>query len=251
MAWKSAGRERGKAALIHGAMASSSTWWRMGPALAAAGWNTFAVDLPGHGTAPPLPGAFSMAAFAAETALRLPPQVDILVGHSLGAVVALTLAQRGEFTRALVLEDPPDSGPERLSQLARVIELDSALAKRDRSVLADRTRSSNPRWSAEDVFHAVDGIARADANGFLAALATQPLWDLSALVAAAGVPVCLLVDVSESLIPAHSVLREVVPADCFLEFSDGHCIHRARPDDWIRAVLGFAGRVLEPGAGSQ
>ncbi len=35
--------------LVHGLTASAAIWWRVGPALAAAGWRVVAPDLPGHG----------------------------------------------------------------------------------------------------------------------------------------------------------------------------------------------------------
>src|SRR5205823_2386440 len=90
------------AVLLHGVMARAETWWRIGPALAGRGWQVSAVDLPGHGRAPRLAGPADLATFAAATAGRLPNDVDLLVGHSLGAVVALALEDRA---RALVLED--------------------------------------------------------------------------------------------------------------------------------------------------
>ena len=35
--------------LLHGVTSSARTWWRIGPALAAAGFRVVAPDLPGHG----------------------------------------------------------------------------------------------------------------------------------------------------------------------------------------------------------
>ena len=85
--WDAVGAPRGTAVLLHGVTASAQTWWRIGPALAALGWQTSAVDLPGHGEAPRLDGPADLGAVAA--AVALPDRVDLLVGHSLGAVTAL------------------------------------------------------------------------------------------------------------------------------------------------------------------
>jgi pimeloyl-ACP methyl ester carboxylesterase len=67
-------------------------------------------DLPGHG-ASPVPGEYSIEAFAGETAelsreLGLGPSV--VFGHSIGAMVALSLAQQNvELVDAVALIDPP------------------------------------------------------------------------------------------------------------------------------------------------
>jgi pimeloyl-ACP methyl ester carboxylesterase len=68
------------------------------------------VDLPGHG-ASPVPKEFSIEGFASETAklareLRLGRSV--VFGHSIGAMVALALAQKSsELVDAVALIDPP------------------------------------------------------------------------------------------------------------------------------------------------
>src|SRR5436190_1596946 len=92
LTWPVRGTPRGTVVLLHGLMARAATWWRIGPALAERGWHTSAVDLPGHGSAPRLPGAVDLDGFAAALAERLPDRVDLLVGHSLGAVTALVRA---------------------------------------------------------------------------------------------------------------------------------------------------------------
>ena len=102
------------AVLLHGVSARAETWWRIGPALAAAGWRATAVDLPGHGRAPRLAGVSDLSHLADAVAVELPPRVDLLIGHSLGAAVALVLAGRyPDLARALVLEDPPGRGADR------------------------------------------------------------------------------------------------------------------------------------------
>lgn len=244
LVWPVLGESRGTAVLLHGAMASASTWWHVGPTLATFGWHTVAVDLPGHGDAPPHSGAFTLGTFAAQTAERMPPSVDLLVGHSLGAVVALTMANELGFGRALVLEDPPDNNPDNLVQMARGISADADLVVRDRDALIRRTRAVNPMWAEQDVLYAVDGIASADAEGFLAALATRPQWDLPNLVAAASRPVCVLAPLDGALTEARPALRKLVSAQNFVEVKSGHCMHRARPDQWILSVRRFADAAL-------
>ena len=110
--WEPDGAARGEVALLHGVMALAETWWRIGPALAARGWRVAAVDLPGHGGDVHRDGALDLDALVDGVAARLDGPVDLLVGHSLGAIVALGLLARDPgAARAVVLEEPP--GPAR------------------------------------------------------------------------------------------------------------------------------------------
>jgi pimeloyl-ACP methyl ester carboxylesterase len=83
--------------LLHGLGATSDVWEGWRPVLAQR-WpgRWIAPDLPGHGGSPPLP-EYTFEAFAAAVAQALPPGADLVVlGHSLGGVVSLTLAS-GRF----------------------------------------------------------------------------------------------------------------------------------------------------------
>ena len=102
--WEPEVEARGSVALLHGVMALAGTWWRIGPALAARGWRVAAVDLPGHGGDVRRDGALDLDALVDGVAARLDGPVDLLVCHSLGAIVALGLLGRYPGSaRALVL----------------------------------------------------------------------------------------------------------------------------------------------------
>ena len=106
--WEPDGAARGDVALLHGVMALAETWWRIGPALAARGWRATAVDLPGHAGDVRRDGPLDLDALVDGVAARLDGPVDLLVGHSLGAIVALGLLARDPgAARAVVLEEPP------------------------------------------------------------------------------------------------------------------------------------------------
>jgi pimeloyl-ACP methyl ester carboxylesterase len=75
--------------LVHGITSNAGTWWRIGPALAAAGHRVIAPDLPAHGLTGSWSGdvafrdtAEDLAAFArAAFPDAAPGDVDV-VGHS-------------------------------------------------------------------------------------------------------------------------------------------------------------------------
>lgn len=90
--------------LLHGMGATSAVWRPAEPALNRLwGDRWLAPDLAGHGTAAPLP-AYSFAAFAAHVAAALDPADRLIVlGHSLGGVVGLSLAARALGRRVVAV----------------------------------------------------------------------------------------------------------------------------------------------------
>lgn len=99
--------------LIHGMAASAHDWDFLAPVLREAGYDVLAPDLLGHGDGPH-PAAPEAYAFE-EVCRHLLAQVEAategrplaLVGHSLGGLLALTLARRlSPRVRALVLVNP-------------------------------------------------------------------------------------------------------------------------------------------------
>ena len=94
--------------LIHGIGGSWRSWSTVIDALAAER-EVIAVDLPGHGQTPPLPGENSIATFADAVTGFLTDQkllgIDT-VGSSMGARLVLELARRGGVLGAVVSLDP-------------------------------------------------------------------------------------------------------------------------------------------------
>jgi pimeloyl-ACP methyl ester carboxylesterase len=260
--WDPAGPARGRVALLHGMMSTAATWWRIGPALAGMGWVVDALDLPGHGDWPRPTGPLDRDRLVDGVAGRLGGPVDLLVGHSLGGIVAASLAGRDPGAAlAVVLEDPPGRlGDGAAKALAAGVEADARLVRDDRERLVRREREANPAWADEDVQHSVDGIAAADSAAVAAGLRGELVWDLPALVAAIPVPLLVLagragdgfLDGQGSALqgPDREAVRAALPPERFVTLDGGHCLHRDLPGRWLAAVGGFADAVLPGGQGT-
>jgi pimeloyl-ACP methyl ester carboxylesterase len=93
-------------ALVHGLGGAASNWIELAPELARSN-RVVAVDLPGHGGSAPLPALPNLEPFADRLGLVLEHEAAVpavVIGHSLGCLVALRLAmRRPELVRGLVL----------------------------------------------------------------------------------------------------------------------------------------------------
>ena len=195
MSWAPDGPPLGSIGLLHGVTSSASTWWRLGPALAAAGWDVTAVDLPGHGEGPrPSDDPAIMSALAEGAVGALPAQLTALVGHSLGAIVALEAAARyPKLAAGLVLEEPPGMAELDTALLAAGVEAEGKAAKAHREAYWERVRRDNPDWDDEDVEHHVAAFEAADTSAIAEALRAGLSWDLPGLISALQVPGVVIV----------------------------------------------------------
>lgn len=112
--------------LLHG-FAGSLHWWDRVAALLADRHRVVRVDLLGHGgSAKPARGYApgDQARMVAEVLDELGVDKATVAGHSLGAVVAVALAERSSVVRRLaVLGEGPDQSGFLLSQTARLVRL--------------------------------------------------------------------------------------------------------------------------------
>lgn len=105
--WPAQGAARGTALLIHGLFADSQSFTTLGRKLAARGFRTLAVDLPGHGDTEA--SATSLSEVVSAVAEALPVVRLHVIGHSYGALVAAHLADRAQ---SLTLLSPAGCGEE-------------------------------------------------------------------------------------------------------------------------------------------
>jgi pimeloyl-ACP methyl ester carboxylesterase len=165
--------------LIHGVTSSSATWWRVGPALAAAGHRVTAVDQAGHGRTGHWLGhhrfrdnAADLAAFARATGLA---RDDLqLVGHSWGAVSAAAFPTAGLRPATLVLLDPPVLPFERIA-LGASDPTQQPFATLDEAMAT--IRAEEPAWSEGDVRAKAEAVMELDFDAARAVLLENGDWD--------------------------------------------------------------------------
>jgi pimeloyl-ACP methyl ester carboxylesterase len=209
--------------------------------LAERGWEVLAVDLRGHGASPRATAGLGIADLAADVAETVDGPVDLLVGHSLGALVALELVGGNPgFARRLVAEDPPGSSSIDWGELAAGIEADTARAVTDPEGLRRDLEAANPAWPPGEAERRVADLADCDGPAIAAALRGGIAFDLAALLAAADLPILLLLaeealgsnlaglDRKAAVEALRGGTTRVLPA--------GHSLHREALDPWLAAL---------------
>jgi pimeloyl-ACP methyl ester carboxylesterase len=185
--------------LVHGVTSNAGIWWRVGPAIAAAGRRVVAVDMPGHGKTDRattrshlfLDTATELAAFVRAAGLETPDLA--VVGHSWGGMVSAHLPAAGLAPRTLVLLDPP------VLTLQRLKALTEEPTERDYATMEDAVaavRAAHPGWSEGDVAAKSMALTEFNPQLVLDVLLGNGDWDggMGALrdPAAAGVDVWLI-----------------------------------------------------------
>jgi pimeloyl-ACP methyl ester carboxylesterase len=227
--------------LVHGVTSSSRTWWRVGPALVGRGFRVVAVDLRGHGASPGARAGLGVADLAADLAGTVEGPVELLVGHSLGALVALELvASRPGFARRLVVEDPPGSSSIDWVAMAAMIEDDTRRATADPGGLRREMEAANPAWPPGEADRRMADLADCDGPAVAAAFRAGVPFDLAALLAAAHLPTLMLL--GEEALGSNltgldrKAAVEALPDGTTRVLPAGHNLHREALDPWLAAL---------------
>ena len=229
-----------RALLVHGLGSSGALMWRLGDALAEAGWHATAVDLRGHGDAPRSLD-YSVAAYGADLAATPPEDGgswDAVIGHSLGgAASTVAAASSPEWTRRLVLIDPA----------IHVDGRDAAIVRRSQERAFADTRlevvqQEHPHWHPQDQELKVDAVLRASAWAVEQTSVQNQPWDVRADAARLTVPTHVIgADPAVYSIFTGDLAAEVLAANPLITLSvvegAGHSLHRDRPDESVRQLL--------------
>ncbi|MDG4857870.1 alpha/beta fold hydrolase [Streptomyces sp. T-3] len=215
--------------LLHGLGANASVWHS-----AATAWpgSWIAVDLPGHGRSPAVE-RYSFGQLAASVASVAGPGPVAVLGHSLGGVVALTLAS-GWF--GLDVRAVGGLGI-KLRWSAEELRKADAMAARPPRLFSSRDDAS--AWAARLAGVALDDGAVVEVGGgWQAALDPRAFAvgapDVAGLLAVAKAPVVLAAGEQDLMCPQEH-LRAVQPEAMVLP-GVGHNAHVERPSS-IEPVL--------------
>jgi len=230
--------------LIHGVSSSHLTWWRNAQDLTDLHWRVQTVDLLGHGDrADRGNDDLRVDDLARDVLEQLAEPVDLVVGHSLGAIVALTLVTMAPHqTSALIIEDPPASAAVLdLGETADQLTVTVDKTRHDSQAAAEAVLRENPMWSVVDASNSVQNRLRLDLERVCRLLRTAD-WDLPTLVAGCPVPLHLLVATQNSALvdPDRAAVTRLLGDGRVSVLDSGHDIHRDRPALWLHETLRFA-----------
>lgn len=240
LGWGSATASR-RALLVHGLGSSGALMWRIGSALADAGWFALAVDLRGHGTAPRAQD-YTIAAYAADLAEVRPDgggAWDAVIGHSLGGAASIVAAAGvPDWTQRLLLIDPAVHLSESQREQIRADE---------RAQFADPSpagiRAAHPHWHPTDLELKAQAVAQASPFAVEQTMVQNQEWDVRAEALSVNVPVHVIAGdptvfalfdtaVAEELLKRPSITMSVVTGA-------GHSPHRDRPEETMAQMWEF------------
>lgn len=244
--------------LLHGIGGGQAVWtWPASgtaDAVAEAGFRAVAVDLPGYGASAALKPceASCMARQIGRLIDRLGAGRAIVVGHSLGGMVALELwSERPDAVRALVLAcssaafGKPDGDwqarfvAERLAPLDAGLGMAGLAAKIVPSMVAPQAR-------AEACEQAIAIMSQVPEATYRAVLRSIVSFDRRALLPTITVPVLCLAGEHDRTAPPQVVqgLAERIPGARFDVIEGaGHLVNLEQPDAFHAALCRFLGSV--------
>ena len=225
------------AVLVHGVTASSRTWWRVAPWFTENGWRAVAVDLRGHGKSPRATHSLGLEDLASDlhetVAALLKPEkrVDVLLGHSLGALAALELCrEHGDLVERLVLEEPPGSESIDFDEISRSVEADVARAREAPEAHKREQLEENPSWSEGDSITNVESLRDCDAEPVAAMVRNGLHYDLTTMVGSVEVPTLLILgsEARGSALPEpeRTAVADALSRGTMETFDAGHGVHR-------------------------
>jgi pyruvate dehydrogenase E2 component (dihydrolipoamide acetyltransferase) len=227
--WPAQGQQKGAVLLLHGLFADSQSFTTLGRKLAAKGYRSFALDLPGHGET--VSSAASLDSIMQAVASSLPALKLHVVGHSFGALVAARLA---DHALSLTLLAPAGCGEEINGQfLAGMLggEIDQALGMLGESVPAE----------AQAALASALSVHGAQLRAIVSDIAEDGRQKLSILaaLAKASMPIKAVFMRDDAVIPSQHALNLPFNVACHIMPGTGHLPHWRAPD----AIVGLIGEA--------
>jgi pimeloyl-ACP methyl ester carboxylesterase len=246
--------------LIHGLATTRAVWSAVTPALSRTR-RVVALDVPGFGDSPPAGEGFELTAVAERIVRGLAARAVTapfdLVGHSLGAGVAIAIAdQRPEIVRRLVLVAPAGFArlpPAAMSLLANGVD-GMLAARRALAGLTDRAwgrrlllafAAADPAGMSPTQARMIVG-GSAGARRSAEAFATIAGADLRPALRRAAAPVGAIWGAEDRTVPPRLAARvRAARPDTEIVFIDraGHIAMVERPEAFVAALQGLLDRL--------
>jgi 3-oxoadipate enol-lactonase len=240
---------------IHGIGGSSRAWAGQLARFSAAGLAAWATDLPGYGGRPSVSAldfdgmARDVEDFIDLRGVRRP----VLVGHSMGGMVAQTLRRRRPeaYSAAVLVCTSPAFGNadgefQRKFVADRIGPLDAGKTMAELAPgMVDRMVA--PRMDARSRAHAVDVMSSVPADTYRAAVRCLIGFDERANLARITVPVlCLAGELDPTAPPVvmERMAGRIASAEYVCLPAVGHLPNLEAPAAFDQAVLGFLSKVL-------
>ena len=250
------GREDGQPIVfLHGVTGRWQAWFPV--MLAFAGeYRVYGLDFRGHGRSGHVPGAYRAVDYAADVVAflrRVVGRPAVVVGHSLGAIVAIAVAADApELVRAAVLEDPPlgafdDQSLRDRAEYPRFLATrDLARARMPPVALFEALSKQMPGVDAATVGQRVVTVSQMDPDVLTLILEDRAKegYELETRLRRMACPVLLQqgnVALGGALEDERATKARTLLADCTFEyFPDvGHGIHGEAPFAFCRNVREF------------
>lgn len=236
--------------LLHGIGSRAESWLPVADALGQC-FRAIALDLRGHGDSAKPKAGYLLPDYAADldaALVALGLERPLVVGHSLGALVALTwAASNPERAGRVVAEDPP------LRTAPEIVPAFEGWQRLNAAPVADAAAwyaSEHPAWTPEECLRRAEAICavhpavfaelRAEAEQNLAAGQVERLDSLAGIAA----PVLVLRGdpALGSMTAAADAARlvAVAPGARLAEIPGaGHNLHREQPERFVEAIVPF------------
>lgn len=227
-----------RALLIHGIASNSAGWWRLGPDLAALGYEVTAPDLRGHGTSPK-GDRMRIDDYCADV-LALGADWDLVLGHSLGGAVALAaMTASPHWAARLILQEPAVTGADGPEVVAWLLQ------GYEEPISAERVAASNPRWHPTDAHHKAEALRQSGPDVVVRTIVEGKPWDYWDDLVALSKPTLLIgADPEMGGFIGPEIGRAAQDANPMIRFEtvrDGsHSMHRDEYDAFWKLVGEFA-----------
>ena len=219
-------------------MSDHRAWHRVSRELVEQGFRIIAVDLTGHGSSP-RSRRYSPSAWADDVVETLRPLLtrrpDLIMGHSLGALVASMVGDR-LAPRAAVYVDPAFAFPGGVRGVAMKVLF--AIAPRPRRAALVRW---NPKWSAADVDIELATLRDWDKRTILGLASTRNLVPPARLIAPSLVVLAekslLITDAVAARLRRQGMTVETIAGTGHAVFRDEHARFMDVLDRWLTTVM--------------